>query len=136
MDGDPLELKVTATKRKKPKPEKVWKRHRTSVPRTWELRLQRATRISTYRLAHELLYRQWRADQDMYCYGDDPVVVTGKLAAVAGLTVRSAGNALDELARLGLVKVARANGRSPRATLLRVPIKTRRPCRHPDQSPP
>ena len=34
---------------------KGWQRNYTLVPREWELRLLEATRISTYRLAHEIL---------------------------------------------------------------------------------
>jgi len=34
---------------------KGWQRNYTLVPRAWELRLLEASRISTYRLAHELL---------------------------------------------------------------------------------
>ena len=40
---------------------KEWRRVSTTVPREWEVRLWEATRTSTYRLAHELLYRWWRA---------------------------------------------------------------------------
>ena len=38
---------------------KGWRRICTVVPRAWELRLLEASRISTYRLAHELLYLHW-----------------------------------------------------------------------------
>ena len=38
---------------------KGWQRICTVVPREWELRLLEAKRISTYRLAHELLYLHW-----------------------------------------------------------------------------
>jgi len=38
---------------------KEWQRHCTVIPRVWELRLLEAKRISTYRLAHELLYLNW-----------------------------------------------------------------------------
>ena len=52
---------------------KGWQRICTVVPRAWELRLLEASRISTYRLAHELLYLHW--------YGKGaPITVSGKVA--------------------------------------------------------
>ena len=44
---------------------KGWQRLCTVVPRAWELRLLEAKRVSTYRLAIELLYlvRQGQADR-------------------------------------------------------------------------
>jgi hypothetical protein len=38
---------------------KGWQRLCTVVPRAWELRLLEAKRVSTYRLAIELLYLHW-----------------------------------------------------------------------------
>ena len=50
-----------------------WQRIYTLVPREWELRLLKAKRISTYRLAIELLYLHW--------YGNGkPVTVSSKVA--------------------------------------------------------
>ena len=98
---------------------KGWQRICTVVPRAWELRLLEASRISTYRLAHELLYLHW--------YGKGaPIIVSGKVARVAKLSGRSKGNAIDELAELGLIEVERKPRRAPRVVLLHTQIpKTR-----------
>jgi PHD/YefM family antitoxin component YafN of YafNO toxin-antitoxin module len=70
-----------------------------------------AKRISTYRLAHELLYLHW--------YGKGkPVTVSSKVAKAARLSDRSKWNALAELERLGLIEVNRKPRRSPRVVLL------------------
>ena len=105
---------------------KGWRRHSTTVPREWELRLKQVTRVSTYRLALELLYRRWRADQDKFGRVGEPVIVSSEVTSEAGLSKRSAGNALDQLEQLGLIEVARAQGRAPRASLLHIPTKTSR----------
>ena len=84
------------------------------------MRLQQATRISTYRLALELLYRRWRADQDKFGRVGQPVIVSSEVIRAAGLSARSAANALSQLERLGLVDVVRAQGRAHRASLLHV----------------
>ena len=89
---------------------KGWQRVCTLVPRAWELRLLEAKRVSTYRLAIELLYLHW--------YGKGkPVAVTGKAAKAARLSDRSKWNALAELERLGLIEVDRRPRRSPRVVL-------------------
>lgn len=105
---------------------KGWQRYCTTVPREWELRLKRATRVSTYRLAIELLYRQWRAEQDKYGRKGQPIIVSSEVATEAELSVRSMQNALSELERLGLIEVVRAQGRAPRASLLHTPPSRRR----------
>ena len=88
-----------------------WNRICTVLPREWELRLLDAKRVSTYRLAIELLYLHW--------YGKGkPVTVSSKVAKAAKLSVRSKWNALAELGRLGLVRVDRDPRKSPRVTLL------------------
>ena len=85
------------------------------LPREWELRLLEAKRISTYRLAIELLYLHW--------YGKgEPITVSSKVAKAAKISVRSKWNALDELERLGLIEV----DRKPRK------VAARRPAPHPD----
>ena len=90
---------------------KGWQRICTVVPRAWELRLLEASRISTYRLAHELLYLHW--------YGKGKsITVSSKVAKAAKLSVRSKWNALNELARLGLIEMDRKQRKSPRAVLL------------------
>ena len=85
-------------------------------PREWELRLLGAKRISTYRLAHEILYLHW--------YGKGkPVTVSGKVAGAVKISARSKWEALAELERLGLIEVNRKPRRSPRVT----PLHTRLP---------
>ena len=94
---------------------KGWQRICTVLPREWELRLLKAKRISTYRLAIELLYLHW--------YGKDkPVTVSSKVAKAAKLSVRSKWNALNELVRLGLIEMDRKPRTSPRAVLLRTRV--------------
>jgi len=113
-------------------PSRKWRRYGTMVPREWELRLQRATRVSTYKLAHELLYRHWKARQGKGRFGrtEGPVVVSHEMTRTAALSLRSMGNALDELEKLGLVAVLRAKNRSPRAfPLLVLPTNKERTCR-------
>ena len=97
-------------------PRKGWHRLCTVVPRQWELRLLEAKRVSTYRLAIELLYLHW--------YGKGkPIAVTGKVAKEAKLSVRSKSNALTELEQLGLIEVERGLRRSPRVVLRHVPTR-------------
>ena len=69
----------------------------------WEQRLLNAKRVSTYRLAIELLYLHW--------YGKGkPISVTGRVAKASKLSVRSKSNALAELEQLGLIEVERGLG--------------------------
>jgi hypothetical protein len=90
---------------------KEWQRHCTMIPRAWELRLLQAKRISTYRLAIELLYLHW--------YGKGkPVIVSGKVAEAVKISARSKWEALAELERLGLIEVNRKPRKSPRVVLL------------------
>jgi hypothetical protein len=104
-----LEQQARKTKRK------GWQRFCTVVPREWELRLLEATRVSTYRLAIELLYLHW--------YGKGkPVTVSSRVAKAAKLSVRSKWNALGELERLGLIEVERDPRKSPRVTILHTRI--------------
>jgi len=88
-----------------------WQRVFTSVPRKWELRLLHAKRISTYRLALELLYLHWKEN-------GKPIVVSSKIAKMVKISARSKWNALAELERLGLIRVDRMRRRSPRVVLL------------------
>jgi hypothetical protein len=72
---------------------KGWQRICTVLPRAWELRLLEAKRVSTYRLAIELLYLHW--------YGKGkPVTVSSMVAKAAKLSGRSKSRALAELERL------------------------------------
>jgi hypothetical protein len=90
---------------------KGWQRICTVLPREWELRLLKAKRISTYRLAIELLYLHW--------YGKDkPVTVSSKVAGLVKISARSKWEALAELERLGLIEVDRRLRKSPLVTLL------------------
>jgi len=107
-----------------PSKRKEWVRHSTTVPREWELRLRQATRISTYRLALELLYQHWRTSHDKFGRAEEPVIVSGDVMAEAGLSRRSIWYALGQLEGLGLIEVAHAKGRAPRAALLHTETKT------------
>ena len=82
----------------------------TSLPREWELRLLDAKRISTYRLAIELLYLHWKGN-------GKPVTVSGQVAQAVKIAPRSKWEALAELERLGLIEVDRSPRKSPRAVL-------------------
>ena len=95
---------------------KGWQRLCTVVPRAWELRLLEAKRVSTYRLAIELLYLHW------YNNGK-PVTVSSKVAQAAKISVRSKWEALAELERLGLIEVDRRPRKSPRVVLLHTQTK-------------
>jgi hypothetical protein len=95
---------------------KGWQRLCTVIPRAWELRLLEAKRVSTYRLAIELLYLHW--------YGKGkPIAVSGTVAKAARLSIRSKSNALAELELLGLIELERGRRRSPRVVLLHVPTR-------------
>jgi hypothetical protein len=94
------------------KSKEGWQRHYTLVPREWELRLLEAKRISTYRLAIELLYLYW------YNKGK-PTIVSSNVAKAVKISARSKWQALAELERLGLIEVDRRPRRSPRVVLLR-----------------
>jgi hypothetical protein len=74
----------------------------------------RAKRISTFKLATELLYINW-LDKGK------SIAVTSSVAAAAKLSARSKSNALAELEQLGLISIDRSVRRSPRVTLLLVP---------------
>ena len=95
---------------------KGWQRNYTRVPREWELRLLGAKRISTYRLAIELLYLHW------YNNGK-PVTVSSKVAQVVRISARSKWDALAELERLDLIQVDRRPRKSPRVVLLHTQAK-------------
>jgi hypothetical protein len=95
---------------------KGWQRIYTLVPREWELRLLQSKRVSTYRLALELLYLHW--------YGKGgPITVSGKVAKAARLSDRSKSRAIAELERRGLAEADRGSRRSPRVILHHVPAK-------------
>jgi hypothetical protein len=113
---DPDSIEQVLERRARKTKRKDWQRVCTVVPRQWELRLQRAERISSYRLAIELLYLHW--------YGKGkPVTVSGKVAKAAGLSGRSKSNALAELEQLDLIEMERGPRRSPRVILHHVLVR-------------
>jgi hypothetical protein len=113
---DPVLMQRVLEQQARKSRRKGWQRIYTLVPREWELRLLKAKRVSTYRLALELLYQHW--------YGNGkPVTVSGKVAQAARLSARSKCNALTELERLGLIEADRRSRMSPRVTLLHIRTK-------------
>jgi hypothetical protein len=94
----------------------VWQRIFTRLPREWELRLLTAKRISTYRLAIELLYLHWKGN-------GKPIIVSNKVARAVKICARSKWEALAELERLGLIEVERRPRKSPRVILLHIQAK-------------
>ena len=88
-----------------------WRRQYVRLPWSWVERLQGARRVSTYRVALLAAYEHWRS-------GGRPLVLSNVLSEAEGLSRRSKWNAVAELERLGLVRVERRAGRSPRLTLL------------------
>src|SRR6476660_1671785 len=90
---DPVLMQRVLEQQARKSKRKGWRRICTLVPREWELRLLEAKRVSTYRLAIELLYLHW--------YGNGkPVTVSSSVAKAVGLSDRSKWNALAELIRL------------------------------------
>jgi hypothetical protein len=118
-DRDPIdiarlrvELKdVAPIGRAQPTRPRKWRRRFVRVPWSWVERLQLATRVSTYRLGLLLLYEAWRT-------GGHPIALSNVFSQAEGLSRRSKWNALVELERLGLLRVERRPGRSPRLTLI------------------
>jgi hypothetical protein len=82
----------------------------TKVPWLWRIRLRKATRVSTFKLALFLLHRHWQSD-------GKPVPVSALAMEEEGLSPRSKSNALGELESLDLITLERHNGKAPRATL-------------------
>jgi hypothetical protein len=80
------------------------------VPWSWVERLQLAKRVSTYKLAHLLLYEGWKN-------GGKHLVLSNVLAAEAGLCRQAKWRGLAELEELGLVRLERRKGRAPRIVL-------------------
>ena len=113
---DPAVMRQVLEQQARKSKRKGWQRNYTLVPREWELRLLGAKRISTYRLALELLYLHW------YNNGK-PVTVSSKVAQAAKISVRSKWQALAELERLGLIEVDRRPRKSPRVVLHHTPTR-------------
>ena len=113
---DPALMRRVLEQQARKSKRKGWQRICTVMPREWELRLLEAKRISTYRLAIELLYLHW--------YGKGkPVTVSSKVAQAVKISARSKWNALAELERLGLIEVDRRPRKSPRVVLLHTQAK-------------
>jgi hypothetical protein len=107
---DPADAARLQQPRATAKSSKKWQKRFVRVPCGWVERLQSAERISTYRLALPLLYESWRT-------GGRPIVLSNVFAEAEGLSARSKWNALAELEALGLVRIERHPGRSPRLVL-------------------
>jgi hypothetical protein len=113
---DPALMRQILEQQARKSKRKGWQRVYTLVPRAWELRLLQAKRVSTYRLAIELLYLHW--------YGKgEPITVSSKVAKAAKLSVRSKSRAIAELELLDLIETDRSLRKSPRVTLRHVPTR-------------
>jgi hypothetical protein len=116
MDQDPFDLeqlRIDPERMAKPAKPKKWRRQFVRVPWAWVERLQKARRISTYRLALVLVYEHWRS-------GSRPVALSNVFAHTEGLPRRSKWRAIAELESLGLIRVKRHRGRAPRVVLRRL----------------
>jgi hypothetical protein len=113
---DPALMRQVLEQQARKSKRKGWQRNYTLVPREWELRLLGAKRISTYRLAIELLYLHW------YNNGK-PVTASSKVARAVKISARSKWEALAELERLDLIEVDRRPRKSPRVVLLHTQTK-------------
>ena len=114
--GDPFDLarlRIDPTAIKPARPRK-WQRLYVQIPWLWVERLQSAKRISTYRLAHLVLYENWKL-------GGRPIVLSNLLSAEIGLPRRTKWAALRELEKLGLVRVERCARKAPRVMLCHLP---------------
>jgi hypothetical protein len=97
---------------KSPKPKK-WRREFVRVPWEWAERLQKAKRVSTFKLAHLLLYQHWRT-------GGRPLVLSNVSVRAEGLSRWTKWLALAELEQLGLVRVERRKRQAPQLVLQHV----------------
>ena len=115
MDHDPYDFRKVRVDVEaaagKPVRRKTWRRHYVQIPWTWVERLQSAKRVSTYKLAHLLLYENWRN-------GGRPLVLSNVLAAEAGLCRQAKWRGLRELEGLGLVRLERRKGRAPQIIII------------------
>jgi hypothetical protein len=82
------------------------------VPMAWKDRLKDAVHASTFKLAHHLLYEDWKTE-------GAPIRLSNTALAKAGITRWAKWRALGELEKLGLVVVERKAGRSPVAKVVR-----------------
>jgi hypothetical protein len=84
----------------------------TIVPKSWSDQLKAARYISTFKVAHHLLYQHWKT-------GGRAIALTNVALAGASVPRRSKWRALNELERLKLIKVERRPRKSPLVTLLK-----------------
>jgi hypothetical protein len=113
MDQDPFDLgqlRIDPERVAKPAKPKKWRRQFVRVPWAWVECLQKAKRVSTYRLALVLVYEHWRT-------GGRPVALSNVFAHAEGLSRRSKWRAIAELESLGLIRVTRHQRRAPRVVL-------------------
>ena len=95
-----------------PKPKEKWRRRFIKVPWSWVDRLKTANRGTTCRLALLLIYEHWRV-------GGRVIRLTNAALAEVGVSRRAKGPALNELERVGLIRVERGGPRkSPLVTLI------------------
>jgi hypothetical protein len=107
----PEMLTQVAKAQAKPSRPQNWRRVFVRVPWTWVERLRKAKRPSTYQLAMLLLYEHWRS-------GGHAIVLSNAGLVGGGIDRRSKWRGLAELEGLGLVRVGRGRGRSPRVHVL------------------
>lgn len=82
------------------------RRHFIKVPMHWAEQLQKARYIATYRVAHHLLYQNWKT-------GGQPIQLANGVLAQAGISRRQKWRALAELEHLGLIRIERRTRKSP-----------------------
>jgi len=115
----PEDMKTYASKAAAPR---VARRQFTIIPHSWSNQLKAARYISTFKIAHHLLYQHWKN-------GGRPVSLTNVSATSAGVSRRSKWRALGELERLKLIDVEKRPRKSPLVTLLKTqPIKGGHHC--------
>ena len=85
------------------------KKHFVILPMEWIDRLEHARHVSTFKVAHELLYRRWKTGQQSVLLPN-----TG----LAGVSRWGKWRALLELERLGLIAIERRRRKSPKITIL------------------
>jgi hypothetical protein len=103
-----------AAKAKPAKEKPKWQRRYVRVPWSWLDRLKTSTRVSTYRLAHHLIYVAWRN-------GGRPIRLANVALAEDGITRKAKQLALEELEQMGLIKVQRQPRKSPLVTVIADP---------------
>jgi hypothetical protein len=95
-----------AVKQERAQPKRRSREPFTKFPHSWEARLMKAMRISSYRIALHLLYLHWKST-------GRPILLSNVALARKGVTRQSKWNALAELTRLGLIKIEKRSRKSP-----------------------